>query len=532
MQLSLVNIIGGMVIVLGDDPGANSSQNEQDNRHYARMTYTPVFEPANPTEVYHYYKAAAKLSQEKHMPVILRLTTHACHAKEKVAFQSFQPGNYDATPRFAPENGPYIPLTADVIPKKQKALMNLKEAERVANRPKLNRWVDNGNKNRGIITAGLLFLSLLDVLEKSSNISPAMKTSKPDILKIGIVYPLPKALIKKFLTLHREVKILEELDDGLEKEIKAIAFDANLPIRIIGKMDMDDWIGEYTPDKVYEVLRKVWPDLLLPQVKATPIDSKVPDRPAQLCPGCGHRSAFHAIKQALNERDISVADIGCHTLGYLPPYELGQLLMCMGASPGIGSGLSLFNDTRRVLVFMGDATFFHAGLPGIINALFNQHPITMILMENGTTAMTGHQDLPASDKNVNQKTDAIPIRNVLEGLGVKHIYEVDTYQQSKLTRRVKQALEDEAFSVVIARHPCMLKFDRKQRRQTTFQRRQIDIDQEKCQRHYVCIQDFGCPSFTRCKDGHVEINTDLCIGDGSCLQTCPASAITAPKPAS
>jgi indolepyruvate ferredoxin oxidoreductase alpha subunit len=525
VQLSLVNIIGGMVIVLGDDPGANSSQNEQDNRHYARMTYTPVFEPANPAEVYHFYKAAAKLSQEHHMPVILRLTTHVCHAKEKVAFQSWTPENCDSTPQFDPANGPYIPLTADIFPKKKQALINLQAAEKAANRHELNQRIDHGNNTRGIITAGLPFLSLMDVLQNTT-------ADKPDILKLGVVYPIAKNLIAIFLKSHREVKVLEELDDGLEKEIKSIAFDKNISVRIIGKMDMDDWLGEYTPDKVYNVLSKAWPDMFPPKTGTAPIDMHVPDRPAQMCPGCGHRSAFHAISKALQANDISVADIGCHTLGYLPPYELGQLLMCMGASTGIGSGLSLFNDTRKVVVFMGDSTFFHAGLPGIVNAVFNRHPITMILMENGTTAMTGHQDHAASGKNVNQTTDAIPVRKVLEGLGVEHIYEVDTYRQSKLTALVKQAMSDNAFSVVIAKHPCMLKFDKEQRRQPDFQRRQVAIDPKKCRQIYECVEVFGCPSFIRKADGQVDINADLCIGDGSCLQTCPASAINAPEPVS
>ena len=372
----------------------------------------------------------------------------------------------------------------------------------------------------GIITAGLPFLSLMEVLESAS--------IQPDILKLGVVYPLATELIETFLRAHQEIQILEELDDEFEKEIKVIAFDKKLPVRIIGKTDMDDWVGEYTPDKVYEILKKTWPDILPTKIETISIESEVPARPAQMCPGCGHRSAFHAIKQALGASDITVADIGCHTLGYLQPYELGQLLMCMGASTGIGSGLSLFNETRKIVVFMGDSTFFHAGLPGIVNAIFNQHPITMILMENGTTAMTGHQDHAASGKMSNQETDVIPIRKVLEGLGVKNIYEIDTYLQSKLTDLVKQAMANETFSVVIARHPCMLKFDREQRRKPKFQRRQVDIDQEKCKRIHECVEVFGCPTFTRRENGRVGINTDLCIGDGSCLQTCPASAITAP----
>ncbi|MEJ2156532.1 MAG: thiamine pyrophosphate-dependent enzyme [Desulfobacteraceae bacterium] len=203
--------------------------------------------------------------------------------------------------------------------------------------------------------------------------------------------------------------------------------------------------------------------------------------------------------------------------------------MCMGASTGIGSGLSLFNTTRKVVVFMGDSTFFHAGLPGLINAIFNRHNVTMIVMENGTTAMTGHQDHAASGRNFNAETDRIPIRSVLEGLGVDPIFETDTYQQERLADLVKKAVAVDGFSVVIARHPCMLKFTREARKKPNYQLRQVDIDQKICERLHTCVAQFGCPTFSRNKDGSVAVNTDLCIGDGSCIQTCPTQAVTTPK---
>jgi len=521
VQLNHMNIIGGMVVVLGDDPGANSSQNEQDNRHYARLSYTPVFEPASPAEVYLFYKEAAKLSKERGMPVILRLTTHVCHAKEKVAFQGWAPKAMDETPRFDAANGPYVPIASDVFPLKRRALQRLESMVDYANRSNLNRTIDNGNKRRGIITMGLPFLSLMDVLEKAQD--------KPDILKLGVVYPVPEKIVQKFLESHGEVKLLEELDNVIEKEIKMLAYDRQLSTRITGKMDLEDWVGEYTPDKVYEMLKKTWPDLLPDRPRQKGDFPEVPERPPQMCPGCGHRSAFHAINKALKDTDITVADIGCHTLGYLRPYEMGELMICMGASPGIGSGMALFNDTRKVVAFMGDSTFFHAGLPGIINALFNNHNLTLILMENHTTAMTGHQDHPASGRNFNEPTAKIPLRQVLEGLGIEHIWETDTYQQAQLAEMVKEAVEIDGFSVVIARHPCMLKFTREQRRKPGYQARRVAIDQNKCQRLYECIETFACPTFTRTDDGRIEVNPDLCIGDGSCLQTCPSQAITKPE---
>ena len=517
VQLSLMNIIGGMVVVLGDDPGANSSQNEQDNRHYAMMSYTPVLEPADPAEVYGFYLEAARLSRQHRLPVILRLTTHVCHAKETVAFAPWNPRPADDTPRFDPANGPYIPLTTQAIAQKRIALDRLERVRRHAEKTGLNRVIDNGNTARGIITMGLPFLSLMETLDGVE--------SRPDILKLAYVHPLPHATITEFLSAHREVRILEELDDVIENQIKALAFDRRLPVRILGKNGPEDWIGEYTPDKVRQVLSAAWPDIV-PPAPAAAVDDPAPQRPAQLCPGCGHRSAFHAIKKALSPTDITVADIGCHTLGYLPPYQMGQLLMCMGASTAMASGLRLFNTSRKVVAFMGDSTFFHAALPGIVNAIFNRHPITLILMENGTTAMTGHQDHAASGRNFNAETDKIPIRQVLEGLGVKHIFEVDTYQQAKLTELVVAATAIDEFSVVIARHPCMLKFTREQRKKANYRQKHVSIDPDRCQRIHTCIEAFGCPTFTRDADGNVTINTDLCIGDGSCIQTCPIKAIT------
>ncbi len=519
VQLSLMNLTGGLVVVLGDDPGANSSQNEQDNRHYARLAYTPVLEPADPAEVYAFYKEAARLSRQQMMPVILRLTTHVCHAKEKVTFDAWRPETPVLAPQFDTANGPYIPLPFSVPELKQRALARLEKVRALAATSSLNRNYDHHNEKRGIITWGLPFLSLMEVLADAPN--------KPDILKLGIIHPLNPSHICTFLRDHQEVLVLEELDDLLETEIKAMAYDAGLTTRILGKTSQQDRIGEYTPDKVRGILHTIWPDLVS-KPTSLPHSIEAPERPPQLCPGCGHRSAFYAIKQALADTDITVADIGCHTLGYLPPYELGQLLLCMGAATGIGAGLSLFNQTRKVVVFMGDSTFYHAALPGILNAIHNHHNVTMIVMENGTTAMTGHQDHAGSGKNVNRDTEKIPIRAVLEGFGVQEIFETDTYQQQRLAELVRRAVAVEGFSVVIARHPCMLKFTREQRRKPGFEPRQVAIDQQACEQIHACVARFGCPSFSIHDDGHVEINEDLCIGDGSCVQTCPTQAIAKP----
>jgi indolepyruvate ferredoxin oxidoreductase alpha subunit len=272
-------------------------------------------------------------------------------------------------------------------------------------------------------------------------------------------------------------------------------------------------------------LDKVWPELLAPRPERSGTQPAVPSRPPQLCPGCGHRSAFYAVKKALADSDITVADIGCHSLGFLPPYTMGQVLLCMGASTATASGLGLFNTQRQVVAFLGDSTFFHAGIPGIINAVFNRHQLTLVIMENGTTAMTGHQEHPATGKNFNGPTLAIPLRRVLESLGIANIREIDAYSQKKLSAMVQEAVREEGFKVIIAKHPCMLKHTREQKRQGTWKGLPVEVDQKKCRRIHECVSVFACPSYQLAGDGTVRVSEDLCIGDGSCLQTCPATAI-------
>lgn len=520
VQLSLMPLMGGMVIILGDDPGANSSQNEQDNRHYAQMSYTPVFEPGTPQEAYEFYHEAVKLSKQHKMPVILRMTTHVCHFKQKVKFNDLPDHAFDNTPKFNVQNGPYMPLTKLVFPMKNRALTNLKKVSEQSDNSNWHKQTNNESK-RGIITFGLPYYSLLDTLQDVSK--------ELDILKLGLVYPLPRKVISNFLKTHKEVFILEELDDIIETYAKRIAFEDKIEVTIHGKTIVESWIGEYTPDNVSVLLDQVWPDLALTKASGPEHPLQVPFRPAQMCPGCGHRSAFYAIKKALKDTDIKVADIGCHTLGFMPPYNMGELLMCMGSSPAIGSGLNLFNDDRRIVCFLGDSTFFHAGLPGIINTVFNKHNITLVVMENGTTAMTGHQNHAATGKNFDEITEKISIRKVLESFGIKKIYETDTYKQQQLTEYVNEAVNSDEFSVIIARHPCMLKLNREQRRKKSYQPRKVNIDQNLCNHSYSCVKEFGCPTFVMSEDGSVSINPDLCIGDGSCLPTCPANAIEKPS---
>lgn len=514
VQLSLLELIGGMIIILGDDPGANSSQNEQDNRHYANMTYTPVFEPSTPQETYEMYLEAAELSKKMKMPIILRLTTHVCHAKQKVTFREISSNSQNYNNDFDPINNSYIPITDLVFPMKENALKKLNKISEYSENSISNKIINNNSK-KGIITYGGPFLSLMDIINDLKE--------KPNILKLGIVNPLSDNLILSFLKKHNEIKILEELDDILEKKITHIAYKNQLQVKIYGKNNLNEWLGEYTPDKVYEVLKNQWPEIFKNSNQEC-YSVSIPKRLAQMCPGCGHRSAFYSIKKALRKNDITVADIGCHTLGFLDPYNMGQVLLSMGHSNSTASGLSIKNENRNVVAFIGDSTLFHAGLPGIINAIFNKHNYTLIIMENGTTAMTGHQDHPGVGHNFNEPTHSINIKNMLKGLGVE-AEEVDAYSQLKLTKLVKESFNKKGFKVIIAKHPCMLKFNRELRQKDNYIQRNVNINQDVCEHIYECIEEFACPTFQKDKNDNIFVHTDLCIGDASCIQTCPTKAI-------
>ena len=529
VQLPLLDIPGGLVIILGDDPGANSSQNEQDNRHYARMSYMPLLEPADAQEAYGMFKTAASLAARHRTAVILRLTTHVCHAKGKVAFSARPPDSPEPSWGFDPERETYIPLASTVFPLKRRALERLTAIEGDPEACVTNLVAGPGS-SRGIITAGTAYLSLLDALETARPDSKGPDSKRPDILKLGLVHPLPRRAVLDFLKTHQEVKILEELDPVLEAEIKALAYDEGLSTRILGKNTIEDRMGEYVPAKVRGILATTWPDLFDAPSPA-PLPASASPRPPQMCPGCGHRSAFYAIKKALSPNDVTVADIGCHTLGYLPPYRMGGVLLSMGHSTSTASGLSIFREARRIVCFLGDSTFFHAGLPGIVNAVYNGHEVLLVVMENGTTAMTGHQDHPGTGKAFNGSAPKLSVRAALEGLGVKNIREVDTYRQAELTSMVREALAEPGFKVIIARHPCMLKLTRDARRRagSSWKVRQVRVDPATCVKNHECIERFACPSFQARENGVVEVSGDLCIGDGSCRQTCPAGALIQDK---
>ncbi|MFH2007700.1 MAG: thiamine pyrophosphate-dependent enzyme [bacterium] len=523
IQLPLMELIGGMVVILGDDPGINSSQNEQDNRHFARMSYIPMLEPATPTEAYHMYREAARVSRERRAPVFVRLTTHVCHAREVVDFQGITDDGPDWTPRYDARNGPYWPIAAAVFPLKRRALGKLEAFGEWAEESSHNQvFTPNGlspieGRRLGVIATGLPAMSVLEKLTETGQ--------SVSLLKLGTSYPLPRRKIVDFLEGHDEVYVLEELDRVLETEIKMFAWDAAVKCRIRARTDREQLMGEMDPLRTYDLLSEAWPRAF-PAREVAASSQEVVGRPPQMCPGCGHRSAFHAVKKALPKGAITVGDIGCHSLGALPPYEMGEVLLSMGHSVSTASGFAVGNDERRVVAFLGDSTLFHAALPGIVNAIVNDHDVTLVILDNATTAMTGHQARAGSGE-VGEK---IPLVGLLEALGVKFLRTADAYQQAKVRKMVQEANEHRGFAVVIAHHPCMLKFTREARQKRPgLALPQVTVAPGKGAEALPAMEEFGCPTFQREDGDSVSVHGDLCIGCGSCIQTVDPGVILRPN---
>lgn len=521
IQLAHFNLVGGMVVILGDDPGANSSQNEQDNRYFARQSYTPLFEPATPAESYKMFLEAAAIARDFRMPVLFRMTTHVCHARQMVQFGSYAKPPDGFEPIFSLDNGPYVPLASDVFPMKNAALDKIEKVRALAEKTDSNPLFTpngtngQGEKKLGLISASMPALSLLENLVESGQ--------RIDLMKLGLSFPLPEKKIIDFLNSHDEVLIVEELDRVMEFEIKALALDNKVQSKVAARVDREDMMGELGPERTWKLLSQTWPSLFEEKPIPKPLFEISPRLP-QMCPGCGHRAAFFGVKAVLPENAITVADIGCHSMGYYPPHNMGQILVCMGASNGVAGGMTIGNESRKIISFIGDSTFFHAGIPAIINAVLYDFDFTLVVMENGTTAMTGHQPHAASG----EISDKIPIKKVLETFGVKFLRDVDAYDQKALQTALTESMEYKGFSIVIARHPCMLKFTRQQRKKGAYNPLQMQV-QENCDQSYVCLSDFACPSFVSNDDGSVSVNHEICIGDGSCIAVCPVKALKFPR---
>jgi len=515
MAAATTGIHGGLVIISADDPGIHSSQGEQDNRHFAKLARVPMLEPADSQEAYSFIEAAYDLSEKYDTPVLFRITTRVAHSKSVVEFDEGRI-RAERTKRFHHNVEKYVMLPGHArirVPHMHKRIADLSE---YAETSPLNQIIE-GDTSLGIITSGVSYEYAREVFSTAS------------FLKLGLIYPLPGRMLHQFAGQVKKLLVVEELDPFLEENIKILG------IRVEGKRHIPRF-GELNKATVHFAAAKAE----LADGSHQIIDAKtvqdLPGRPPLLCPGCPHAGAFFVLstigqrskildaagKSEKESNLIITGDIGCYTLATYPPLRAMDTTACMGASIGQAIGLEKAGVSSKIVAVIGDSTFMHSGITGLIDAVYNEAKITVVILDNGTTAMTGHQDHPGSGISAQGNiTHKVAIENIVSGAGVKRVAIVNAFDIKSVRSAIKSALDSQQLSVVIVRGKCAVinKIRKNQR--------QVDLD--LCNDCGVCLM-IGCPAIKK-QAGKLYIDANTCMGDecSICQQLCPKKAVSAPS---
>jgi indolepyruvate ferredoxin oxidoreductase alpha subunit len=513
LTLAYVGVKAGLVIATADDPFMFSSQNEQDNRYYSKMAGLPMLEPSSAQEAKDMVVDAFDLSETLQLPVIFRTTTRINHSTEIVSLGELREPKI--TGDFIKDPLNYVTVPAVSRKLHAKLLLKLDQAEEISANSKYNMITGTGAW--GIICNGVSYNYVCDSIKELG------LQNNTRILRIGFSHPMPRMLIRNFLMECEKVMIVEEGEPFMEEAVKAFAQEAGLTLSVTGKGNgLLSRLYEYNPAQVRESIGKYFEVDYTARAGVDLSDvPEIPQRPPSLCAGCSHRATFYIVNKAAEGMEtICPTDIGCYTLGFLPPLSSGDFLICMGSSVGTSCGFSKVSN-KKVISFIGDSTFFHTGVPGLINAVFNNHNFTLVILDNGITAMTGHQPHPGVDmKALNfEGYGQVFIEDVVKAVGVKHVSVIRPYRVKKSIDTVKEALMYKGVSVVISREPCVLfaKTLKKPRGKSFFV-------SEKCKGDRDCINDLACTAFYIRKN-RVYIDPALCSGCSVCAQICPEHAI-------
>ena len=486
---SYTGVNGGLVIGVADDPGMHSSQNEQDSRHYAIAAKVPLVEPADSGECKDYTKMAYELSEKFDTPVILRLSTRVAHSQSAVAEEERISRDIGAYVKNAPK---YVMMPAYAKPKHvfvEERTAKLKEYTEVC---PFNR-IEWGSRDIGIITSGVAYQYAREALGDGAS-----------YLKLGLINPLPEKLIKDFAAQVKKLYVIEELDDVIETHCRKIGLSP------VGK-ELFTFIGEYSQSLIKE-------KLLGERDEFEEYGENVPVRPPVMCAGCPHRGLFYILKKL----GVMVSgDIGCYTLGAAAPLSAMDTTVCMGASV---SGLHGFNLARRgeyegkAVAVIGDSTFIHSGITGLINIAYNATNSTVIVLDNSITGMTGHQNNPANGFNIKgDPASAVSIEAVARAVGIDRVTVVDPNDLKETERVIKEELAAAAPSLIITRRPCALL-------KSVKHKPPVKVDPDKCRSCKACMK-IGCPAVSM-STGKAKIDPTLCVGCGLCGQMCKFDAIS------
>jgi indolepyruvate ferredoxin oxidoreductase alpha subunit len=491
--VAYTGVNGGLVLVSADDPGMHSSQNEQDNRHLARAAKIPVLEPSDSQEAKDFTKLAFALSEQFDTPVMLRLTTRVAHSQSLTTLCTREERPLSEYRKDALK---YVMIPAYARQRHVLVEERLTELTRYAENTELNRMSQGDLRSIGIITGGAVYNYVMELYPEIP------------ILKLGMSFPLPPQLIKAFAATVGDLYVIEELEGFWEEYIRSLG----IPVK--GR-EIFPATGELLPETIAAIMEREagLPSRLLP---AEP-PASLPARPPVLCPGCPHRGLFYVLQKL----KLTVSgDIGCYTLGCLNPLNSIDTTICMGASIGGAIGMEKARGrefARKLVAVIGDSTFIHSGITGLVDAVYNHASITVIILDNRTTGMTGHQDNPVTGKTLKGETySEIDLAELCRALGVKRVETVDPFAVKELERILKAELNADEPSVIITRRICAL-LDKTANPPYT-------SDSELCTHCGICLR-LGCPAITSREDGSVEINPAQCTGCGLCGTVCHPQAI-------
>lgn len=492
--VAYTGVNGGLLLISADDPGMHSSQNEQDNRYYGKFAKVPVVEPSDSQEAKDFVGIALQISEDFDTPVIFRTTTRVNHSQSLVGLKEPQ------TPVLKPyvkNPQKYVMVPAYARLRHVVVEDRLVKLARYAETSPLNR-IEWGGKKIGVITGGICYQYVKEALPEAS------------VLKLGMSFPLPEGLIREFARGVDNLFVVEELEPFLEEQVRALG------LKVHGK-DIFTRIGEYTPNLIAQKILLTIGAQEKAEYLASPANSgePVPVRPPVMCPGCPHRGVFYTLKQL---KAVVAGDIGCYTLGSLAPLEAMDTTICMGASIGTALGMEKANPEfkGRTVSVIGDSTFMHSGITGLVDLVYNQGQGTVLILDNSITAMTGHQHNPATGKTLSEQPSyQVDLVKLVQACGISRVQVVDPFELKQVKAVLQEEMAAPEPSVVILRRPCALIV------KATGE--SVETNQENCTGCFQCIK-LGCPAISK-GEKTVMINSALCTGCGLCLQVCKFSAL-------
>lgn len=518
MSLEYIGVKGGMVVLVADDPGPISSQTEQDTRHFAAFSKLPCFDPTSAQEAYEMVQEAFEYSEKYHTPVFLRPTTRVCHGYASIMVKDTSEYTVHIPDGFVKDSSRWVIFPRLSFQNHVKIESRNVELAKDFSSYKRNEIIFPSGKNhslkKGVASAGISFTYARESLES---------LGMTRLLKIATPFPFPEALALEFLEGLDEVLCIEELDPVIERELTYLCGKHHLPVKIYGKLTGHvKNAGENTRDSVHKNLLEFLEISEENSISSASCDTDkkppLPVRPPVLCAGCPHRASFYAVKTAMKgKKTIFCGDIGCYTLGNAMPLDMVDTCLCMGAGLGISQGVGRIEPDTSCFAFVGDSTFFASAIPGVINAVYNQAEMTLVILDNSTTAMTGHQPHPGTGRTMmGDVVQKINIEAVLRGIGLTVVETVDPLDLKASVDCVKRVAKEPGVKAIIFRSPCIA---------ITKPTGCMTIDLSKCINCKKCIKELGCPALF-IKDGQISIDTSLCTGCGLCSKICPTCAIT------